>query len=288
MQKLRDNPDHEEVAEEPDPGGDGHANHVVVEDRLLDLVVNLVRPHVPYHVETEKVEASRHEVNDGPHVNNQLLVGEAVKHHLFDQMEDQRGGKDAAQEVYPVILLDAVLNVGDFSELSEAIETFLLEKIQVGEIDELKDDNHGEGTHQVLLVDVVDRGRSELVLEPVFLLLEGLIRETVEYQAGKVNSLVLNPFNWRVGQVCQQGYVLDLSVALESILPLPHLLEDNTDLVVLEELVEFVHRDYLQKCAVLEVRVQEDAGQLFIVEVVQDLVAQKEHAGPHYLALMLQ
>ena len=57
--------------------------------------------------------------------------------------------------------------------------------------------------------------------------------------------------------MCQQGYVLDLSVALEGVLPLPHLLEDDTDLVVLEELVEFVHRDYLQKCAVLEVRVQE-------------------------------
>jgi hypothetical protein len=288
VQQLGDDPNHEKIAEEPNPGGNGHANYVVVEDRFLNLVVHLLWPHISYHIETEKVEASRHEVNHGPQVNYQLLVCETVKDHLFDQVKDQRGGEDAAQEVYLVVLLDAVLNIGNLSELSEAIEAFLLEKVQVGEIDQLEDDDHRQGTHQVLLVDVVDRGCSELVLEPVFLLLEGLIRETVEYQAGKVNSLVFNPFDGRISQVCQQGYVLDLTVALERVLPLPHLLNNDADLVVLKELVELIHRDYLQQGAVLEVRVQEDAGELLIVEVVQNLISQEEHAGAHNLALVLK
>ena len=88
--------------------------------------------------------------------------------------------------------------------------------------------------------------------------------------------------------MCQQGYVLDLTVALERVLPLPHLLDYHAHLVVLEELVELVHRDYLQERAVLEVRVQEDAGELLIVEVVQNLISQEEHAGADDLTLVLE
>ena len=88
--------------------------------------------------------------------------------------------------------------------------------------------------------------------------------------------------------MCQQGYVLDLSVALERVLPLPHLLNNDADLVVLKELVELIHRDYLQQGAVLEVRVQEDAGELLIVEVVQNLISQEKHAGADDLTLVLE
>ena len=158
--------------------------------------------------------------------------------------------------------------------------------MQVCEVDHLEDDDHTESKGGILLEYEVDRVHSDFVLKLILLLFEWAVTETVEDQVPEMDPLVLDPLNRGSNQMSEQWHITDLSITVEGLFALPNFLQYDSYLVALEQPIKAVSCDYLQKCPIFEITVQEHFWELFVIKVIKDLVSEDQHPCPHNFALM--
>ena len=67
------------------------------------------------------------------------------------------------------------------AQVRESFKPSILKKVQIGEVNELKDYDHRKCAYQIFIIDVRDGGCSKFELKPEILFFKILIAESIEY-----------------------------------------------------------------------------------------------------------
>jgi hypothetical protein len=127
--------------------------------------------------------------------------------------------------------------------------------------------------------------RTEFELEPILLFIYRYL-EVLSDQFLKRECLSFDLGNLASRKVINDAEVSDTSITFEGILALPNLLQEDVDLVRRAKGSKFVLSSYFEYSAVLKVLVQEDLLDLFIIDILNYVIAQFQKLVLGNVALM--